>query len=415
MSVAAPSREIGVTPNKPSVKAARGHHGWAHAGPATSTRVISLSDFSHTIRSNEGCLVLGAGASLANALHFHGQRMSHTRPPLDATFFATAQSLGIPLSPNLRTYFESVGIDSAPAAMRRLRMEEVFKDVFFDFQDDLQNQIALGAYIDLVDLYLRVLRETTNWLAADSRRGAPVGRLIAAAAGAADDVTIVTFNPDLVIENEIQRRAQLRRRWCLERGYGTFSAQFGDTMPRRAAPIFVRHDDELCDHSRPIQVLKMHGSLNWVSRITGQRPSAGLMSGNSTPPIHLLVRRSIGASEFIVRTGAGRTRWRTWPLVVPPVYSKQALRARLNDVWHDARSALEAADRVVVFGYSLPLIDVDAEKMIERSLAKNAQLGWLDVIDPAPAAAQRYAGLASGGLPLRWHPSLPLFLRSDTF
>ena len=190
-------------------------------------------------------LVLGAGASLANAMHFHGHRMPDTRPPLDATFFATAQSLGIALSPQLRTYFASVGIDPAPAAMRTLRMEEVFKDVFFDFQDDPQNQIAFNAYIDLVDLYLRVLRETTNWLAADSRRGAPIGRLIAAAAKAADEVTVMTFNHDLVIENEIQRRAQLRTRWCLEHGYGTFSAKLSGTTPGGTLPIFVRHQDLL--------------------------------------------------------------------------------------------------------------------------------------------------------------------------
>ena len=72
------------------------------------------------------------------------------------------------------------------------------------------------AYADLVNLYLQVIRETTNWLSEDGRRGAPIGRLLADAASASESLTIVTFNHDLVIENEINRRAHLRRRWCLD-------------------------------------------------------------------------------------------------------------------------------------------------------------------------------------------------------
>jgi hypothetical protein len=96
-------------------------------------------------------------------------------------------------------------------------------------------------------------------------------------------------------------------------------------------------------------------------------------------------------------------------MVVPPVYAKQALRSAVQAAWEDARSAVTVAERVVFFGYSLPLIDVEAEKLFERALAQNEVIRWLDVIDPSAAAASRYAGL-SPSVPIRWYPSLADFL-----
>jgi len=155
------------------------------------------------------CLVLGAGATLANALHFRAERMRDTRPPLDTTFFETVDARGIALSPALKSYFENyVGIEPAATTLREYRMEEIFKDVSYDFRENASDKAALNAYIDLVDLYLRVLRETTNWLCADNRTGGPIGRLLAAAAKSADSLTIITFNHDLVIDL-VQRLAFL--------------------------------------------------------------------------------------------------------------------------------------------------------------------------------------------------------------
>jgi hypothetical protein len=53
-------------------------------------------------------LVLGAGASLANALYFRPRRQPELRPPLDSTFFQTVRALRLPLTPALRSYFANV-------------------------------------------------------------------------------------------------------------------------------------------------------------------------------------------------------------------------------------------------------------------------------------------------------------------
>jgi hypothetical protein len=341
--------------------------------------------------------------------------MQDTLPPLDTTFFQTVEARKIALSAALRSYFANVmGIQPTFTALRNLRMEEVFRDAFYDFQETPADRGALNAYIDLIELYLRVLRETTNWLGDDGRTGAPVGRFLAAASDYAEELTVITFNHDLVIENEITRRERLRSRWCLDAGYGTIGENLHLTRPTASYPVFHLHTEGLCDHSRPITVLKLHGSLNWVARINSDRPTAGFLSGQTgNRDIYLIVKRALLAREPIVRTGQGRTRWMTWPIVVPPVYAKQALRAAVQDVWQDARAALEAADTVAVFGYSLPEIDIEAEKLIERSLAKS-NASRIHVINPAPASAQRFAGLGPA-LPVRWYPSMTRFLAEGAF
>jgi hypothetical protein len=78
----------------------------------------------------------------------------------------------------------------------------------------------------------------------------------------------------------------------------------------------------------------------------------------------------------------------------------------------DARGAVEQADRLIVFGYSLPEIDIEAEKLFERAIARNAGLPQIDVINPAHASAARFAAIGRNK-PLHWYPSVDALLASD--
>lgn len=84
----------------------------------------------------------------------------------------------------------------------------------------------------------------------------------------------------------------------------------------------------------------------------------------------------------------------------------------MPSVWSDARAALEAADRVLFCGYSMPQIDVEAEKLFQRSLAANTGLPWAGLIDPAPEAARRYAQVL-GQLPIRRFANVESFLAQE--
>lgn len=83
------------------------------------------------------CVVFGAGSSLANAETFHRQRLTDRNPPLDTTFFKKIRALGITVSSDLRTYAATLPTGSPFEKLEAVvRMEEFFKDLFFDFSFD---------------------------------------------------------------------------------------------------------------------------------------------------------------------------------------------------------------------------------------------------------------------------------------
>lgn len=364
-------------------------------------------------------LVLGAGASLANGLHFHKSRLSTRNPPLDTTFFEKIRGLKLTVPTELRTYgTQLLGSDPFVDSARQIRMEEFFKDLFHDFLQERRVNTAISlAYEQLLDLYVTVLRQTTGWMNDDKRKGAPVGRLIAAAALADSNVTILTFNHDLVIENEIVKRAQIRSRWCLEEGYGTFGR--GRTITKPGSGLLFAPHGAGCDHGNPITVLKLHGSLNWYVRIAGKHPKPTVLAGGGgSPEVLVTRRRSVGARLTYTlpkRGKRGRSSWYTWPVVIPPVHTKRDLiEMFFPAVWADARAAVTSTDRLVFFGYSQPVADVESEKLFQRCLAANSRCAWIDVVNPDPATASRFAELAPTR-PVRWYPSLSHFLAGPAF
>jgi hypothetical protein len=78
-------------------------------------------------------------------------------------------------------------------------------------------------------------------------------------------------------------------------------------------------------------------------------------------------------------------------------------------VWDETRRAIENAESVVFFGYSMPTLDVEAEMELKRSIRSNKHIRHLNVINPDPMAAGRYAGVFSSRA-IRWYPSTDLFL-----
>jgi hypothetical protein len=291
-------------------------------------------------------------------------------------------------------------------------MEEFFRELFHDFLEEGDTNPSIrDAYLQLVDVYTGVIRETTNWMLQTGYTGGPIGQLLAGAADVADELDVITFNHDLLIENEIFKRARLRPRWCLDRGYGSFSVNRPLVQTRRA-PIFPAHTQD-CDHSRPICIHKLHGSLNWVVRIRGRQPTHSMLTGQvAGAEARVSRRRAVpGALRIVSRGQSGRRQTSyTWPVIVPPVYAKQSLiRAFMPSVWGDARAALEQADRLLFFGYSMPLIDIEAEKLFQRATVQNTRLPWVGIVDTSAATIHRYAGVLAKS-PLRRFPNIESFL-----
>lgn len=365
------------------------------------------------------CLVLGAGSSLANAEYFRPKRLTATHPPLDPTFFQKIAELEMHVPEDLKRYARDLptGTPFIDDGGSGGRMEEFLRDLFHDFlqQRASSESEPVRAYRELVRLYAAVLRTTTNWMHKSSYTGGPVGKLISAAAEVADRVDIITFNHDLVIENEIFKRSRLRRRWCIQTSYGVFGAG-RSFLETDGQAMFPMHDESSCDHSRPIVIHKMHGSLNWWIRTRSREPTPGVLAGDVEAPDVMINReRNLRDVHHVRMKPSGRgSRWNVWPVIVPPVYNKGALiEAFMPSVWAEAREALRTSDRVAFFGYSLPIADIEAEKAVQRSLALNVAASWLGLIDPNPGITTRFGHLLPD-TPLRWYPK-PDFLLADGF
>lgn len=81
------------------------------------------------------CLVMGAGASLANGQHFRPIRRTATHPPLDFTFFQKIAELKFSVPDDLAHYAASLptGSPFLSGVGGGGRMEEFLRDLFHDF------------------------------------------------------------------------------------------------------------------------------------------------------------------------------------------------------------------------------------------------------------------------------------------
>jgi len=275
----------------------------------------------------------------------------------------------------------------------------------------------IGVYTDMVNVYSNVLKQTTDWLCRESHYHGPLGRLVDAAARGTDPLSIITFNHDLIVENEIMKRGRLAQRWCAPDGYGTFGTRL-QYVPVPTAPDAIKMHGPSCDHGKAIQVLKLHGSLNWRIRMNSRVPPMSLLTGADDPKKDVLLAPwrtvpPVGATVRRPTRGRGRTSWETWPLIVPPVHSKQsAISGFLASVWEDAREALRDARRLVLVGYSLPPTDVEAEKLFQRAVAQNDQLEEVEIVNTDPNSAGRFASVFQVR-PIRWYPDLKWYVENE--
>lgn len=72
-----------------------------------------------------------------------------------------------------------------------------------------------------------------------------------------------------------------------------------------------------------------------------------------------------------------------WPLVVPPIYDKQRITGMrlLQQLWDLSYKAIASAERLILFGYSIPEADVLARQMLRTAVRQNGSLECVECID----------------------------------
>lgn len=169
---------------------------------------------------------------------------------------------------------------------------------------------------------------------------------------------VITFNYDDSLERELRRFGK----WDISRGYGF--------------PLGTQ------DIPSDVQVLKLHGSVNWlVSLFGGATGGAFLVNPPSSmgnhPVIHRVDLKFLGYETFAGHTYQSGG---AFPCLILPGRSKEFFYDTSfgheydhfwDHLWLLAARVLKAANRIVVCGYSLPSADQRARDLLFLQAQRN--------------------------------------------
>lgn len=193
---------------------------------------------------------------------------------------------------------------------------------------------------------------------------------------------VVTFNYDDVLDQslwEVRRYAGGPARmdyWHPDGGYGFYC---------RPSSVSVTDRTLYMDQPSTL-VLKLHGSMNWRSRL-GEPPARG-------PSALLHHEKWLGESNGWHQSGPTYTLeeiekyLEPEPFIVPPVLIKTGLSLHpvLRVIWEAAYKVLSRASQVVFIGYSVPETDLVARTLFRETLdgRRDVELhvvNWADADD----------------------------------
>lgn len=309
-------------------------------------------------------IVFGAGATVAEAIP--RRRRKRLFPPLDTDFFERAHALA-PGRGALTSHLASLaayvrseyGVDIT--ARPTPRMEQIAAWVFSDALVTPGRVDAQEAYRALLHIYRDVIARTTD--AWDPGPRGPTMSLLRAMADQQRALTCITFNQDLLIERALDSLAVKHAGlWNLHTGYGEIRFQsFTQPVGGRRPRDMFRGD---AGTASAVRLLKLHGSLNWYVTSRGRQPPMRL------PSRRPFCSRRRSLPDIVTYRGRGRRQW-TWPVIVPPVADKGAMFSGiLAELWAQAETALREARSLVLFGYSFPDTDVQAETLFRRACSR---------------------------------------------
>lgn len=183
------------------------------------------------------------------------------------------------------------------------------------------------------------------------------------------EASIVTFNYDDVLDEALWKVAEILQAaetsqpaqpaWHPDGGYGFYC---------RPSSVCVADSQGFMDQTRSL-VLKLHGSINWRSR---------LGEGTTHAPAGILHHEKWYRERVRFRQPADRieAHLEPDPFIVPPVLVKAELAVHpvLSVIWKLAHERLLAAKTVVFIGYSLPVTDLASRILFRETLANRADL-----------------------------------------
>jgi hypothetical protein len=155
---------------------------------------------------------------------------------------------------------------------------------------------------------------------------------------------------------------------------------------RSGIPITYCLDDN--SNQREIPLLKLHGSLNWASKISDnsiiplplemyfQHYHAQGFQETSTCSIPMGKQLKACFEQFL------HVEVKDEPVLVPPTWNKAEYYQTISKVWSNAAKELGEAEHVFIIGYSLPVTDAFFRLLFALGTVGNSPFQRVEVFNP---------------------------------
>lgn len=360
-------------------------------------------------------VVLGAGASKS-----YGASPTKQRMPIARDFFPTFMNLDIASNPwvlrdGITYYLKNFrGVEDPDAYLKSgIDIEELHSEIASHLPKTSVSAEEIITYTRPYQQLLFLFASTLNEIA-----NGPVSEPhIDLANFLTTDDNIITFNWDTLMEKALKETHD----WNVEDGYGIapnkiFRDGWNNVDPNKKSPA--------------PKILKLHGSVNWLTAYTIYQKEKLVLShalppeslfvyeyatkpyethqGRYTPgyepftygyyPPNLLDVPGITAGEdrvfvkitpeypWMPKGEGGNQGLVSMPLIIPPVKEKtyDFFGTLFSDIWSQASTLLRDADEIILIGYSFPQTDLRSNRLFSEAFMRRKTLPKVSIIDPSP-------------------------------
>ncbi|HEM7578000.1 TPA: SIR2 family protein [Serratia marcescens] len=360
-------------------------------------------------------LLLGAGASKAYSDSPTGVRM-----PIAKDFFSTFTGLDISSNPwvlvdGLMDFIMRVkGYDPAEFFAKDVDIEELYTEIeenlnlYIDEKATFDRVRAFKAYTQLIFIFSATINSIQN---------GPVSRPHSTLAKKlSHNDMIVTFNWDTLMDRALKNETE----WNTDSGYGF-------------RPKSIYRDEwkvPSCIQSKAPRLIKLHGSVNWLSShpISPQKDviltqesapdTVWVYEGTNEPyscfagrytegyedfsygyyPPNILDDRGLMVDDGYILISTRMKSHRmpegnasdkglvSIPLIIPPVKKKNyhGYGMLFDDLWENARVGIEKAEHIIIIGYSFPRTDLKSNKLFIDAFMNRKNIPYITILDPQP-------------------------------
>ena len=374
-------------------------------------------------------LLCGAGASRADS----NLSTSHAQTPLDRGFFRECQTLQIlpPEFASVQAYIDDeFGYDILDPEIDSF--EFAMSILYADMFTSQHSRDSYEQFVSLVELLSNRLGQSTIQYGHGSTLESVIRLCFKRSRRqpskepdeASQRFNVITFNYDIRIELALDAIAAGNTRpsgfyfrfpdcYRIPIQYEYFLGSVSSPVnPFRSSSQSSRLTLRALASGSAIDVLKLHGSLNWDSGHTSYPPAINSILKKSR---RISVTNATELASLPYTLTRENRRVNGFPVIVPPVYGKSSMiQNDIQDLWTRAEDKLTQADELVVFGYSCPDSDQEARNLIRRCTAARSASGMsklanVFVIDPDPNIAAVVSDLTSCESVI-WYKDVDLFL-----